>query len=203
MKKVASIRREWYVPAVVYWKHIAKPILIDCFKNDFLRLYKETGFSTPITLKGDGTDEFVLIHDIQKDPVTDYLIHIDFLAVRRDEKVTADIQLVLSGESTVEKLGEWKIQLVRDTIEVEAFPQDLPHNIIIDISKIKTANDVIFVKDLDVWSKVEILDDPEQPVVTVLALAEEVVETPVVEEAATSTDAKKPVAEAKKSEEKK
>jgi large subunit ribosomal protein L25 len=66
--------------------------------------------------------------------------------------------------------------LVKDFIEVEAFPQDLPHDITIDISVIQTMNDTIFVKDLKVSDKVEILDDPEQAIVTVLTMAEEEVE---------------------------
>ncbi|MBQ7616713.1 hypothetical protein IJS64_01690 [bacterium] len=76
------------------------------------------------------------------------------------------------------------MQLVKDVVEVEAFPQDLPHNIEIDISKIETANDVIFVKDLQVSSKVRIVDDAEQPVVTVVELSDEEETTPT-EDAAT------------------
>ncbi|MBR4567800.1 hypothetical protein IKO18_05340 [bacterium] len=77
------------------------------------------------------------------------------------------------------------MQLVKDVVEVEAFPQDLPHNIEIDISKIETANDVIFVKDLQVSSKVRIVDDAEQPVVTVVELSDEE-ETTSTEDAATA-----------------
>jgi hypothetical protein len=69
-----------------------------------------------------------------------------------------------------------KIQLVRDFIEVEAFPQDLPHNIVIDISKIQSINDTIFIKDLEVSDKVKILSDLEEAIVVVLKLAEEEVE---------------------------
>ncbi len=78
---------------------------------------------------------------------------------------------------------------MKDFVEVEAFPQDLPHDITIDISNIKTMNDTIFVKDLKVSDKVRILDDMEQPVITVLTLQEEVEEVPVVAaaEGATAT----------------
>ena len=107
----------------------------------------------------------------------------DFLAVNRNEKVTASVPVVLVGESKVEKLNEGKIQLIKDEVEVEAFPQDLPHNIEIDISKIESINDVIFVKDLEVSSKVRIVDDAEQPIVTVVELSDEE-ETPASEEAA-------------------
>ena len=66
-----------------------------------------------------------------------------------------------------------KIQLVKDVVEVEAFPQDLPHNIEVDLASVESVNDVIFVKDLKVSNKVTILDDGEQPIVTVVELADE------------------------------
>jgi hypothetical protein len=56
---------------------------------------------------------------------------------------------------------------------VEAYPKDLPHNIEVDISKIESVNDVIFVKDLVISDKVRIVDDAEQPVVTVVELSDE------------------------------
>jgi len=172
---------------------------VSCVKNDFIKRYKEAGYSTPITLKGKDIDQMVLIQDIQIDPVTDNLMHVDFLAIKQDEKVKTEVPIVLIGESSVEKLGEGKIQLIKDFIEVEAFPQDLPHNITIDISVIKTMNDTVFVKDLKVSDKVEILDDLEQAVLTVLKLAEEEVEAaPTAAAATTAEGAAAPAAEAGK-----
>ncbi len=180
-KKVKQLRRQDIIPAVIYGKHTKEAILISCNKNEFLKLFKKAWHSTPITITWEWIDQLALIHDIQVDPVTDFLSHIDFLAVSRDEKVTAEIPVILIWESNIEKLWEWKIQLLKDTVEVEAYPQDLPHEIKIDISTIQKMSDVIFVKDLDVWSKVEILEDQEQPMVTVMIFTEEVEEAPAVE----------------------
>lgn len=183
-EKNKDIRKEGNIPAVVYGKHMDKPLTIVCKKNDFIKRFKEAGYSTPLTLEGDGVDQFVLIQDIQQDPVSDVVVHVDFLAVNKNEKVTTEVPLKLIGESPIEKLGEGKIQLLRDFIEVEAFPQDLPHDVQIDISVILKMDDTIFVKDIKLSDKVEILDDPEQPLVTVLKLAEEEIEevAPVVAE---------------------
>jgi len=120
---------------------------------------------------------------MQLDPVSDIVLHVDFLAVKKDEKVSTEVPVILVGEAPVEKLGEGKIQLVKDFVEVEAFPQDLPHDIKIDISVIATLNDVVFVKDLKLSDKVKILDDMEQPILTVVTLAEEVEEEAPVETA--------------------
>ena len=91
---------------------------------------------------------------------------------------------MLVGESQVEKLNQGKIQLVKDTIEVEALPQNLPHSIEVDLSKIETANDVVFVRDLVVAKNVEIIDDLDQPVLTVVELSDEEGESTSTEEAA-------------------
>lgn len=175
--KAYQLLKQWLVPAIVYGKHLKDPIVISCIKNDFLKRYKEAGYSMPITLKWKDVDQMVLIQDIQLDPVTDSLLHIDFLAVNKNEKVRTEVPVVLTGESLIEKLGEGKIQLIKDFIEVEAFPQDLPHNFSIDISAIKTMNDTVFVKDIKVSDKVMILDDMDQVLVTVLKLEEEAAAT--------------------------
>ncbi|MBR2158325.1 hypothetical protein IJ913_02915 [bacterium] len=119
---------------------------------------------------------------MQLDPVTDEVLSVDFLAVNQNEKVKTIVPVILIGESKIEKLNEGKVQLVKDEIEVEAFPQDLPHNIEIDISKIESTNDVIFVKDIEISDKVRIVDDAEQPIVTVVELSDDVEEeTPASE----------------------
>lgn len=179
-EKNSAIRKEGNIPAVIYGKHMDTPLSITCKKNDFIKKFKEAGYSTPLTLEGKDIDQFVLIQDMQLDPVSDVVLHVDFLAVNKNEKVTTEVPVKLIGESPIEKLGEGKIQLLKDFIEVEAFPQDLPHDVQIDISVIVKMDDTIFVKDLKLSDKVEILDDLEQPLVTVLKLTEEVEEAPVV-----------------------
>ena len=171
-KKVKNLRKEGQLPAIVYGKSLENPVLLSCVKNDFIRVYREAGFSTPIQLIG-AIDQLVLLQDMQLDPVSDEVLTVDFLAVNANEKVSASVPVVLIGESKVEKLNEGKIQLVKDVVEVEAFPQDLPHNIEVDLASVESVNDVIFVKDLKVSNKVTILDDGEQPIVTVVELADE------------------------------
>jgi large subunit ribosomal protein L25 len=127
----------------------------------------------------------VLVHDFQLDPVSDVVLHVDFLAVSKTEKVTTEVPVVLFGESLIEKTGEGKIQLIKDFVEVEAFPQDLPHDIKIDISEIKTINDTIFVRDLKFSSKVVVKDDLDQPIITVSSLDDGADETPAPAAAAT------------------
>lgn len=154
------------MPVVVYGKKLDTPVLLKCIKNDFIRIYRAGGYTSPIELTGD-MDQLVMLQAMQLDPVSDEVLSLDFLAVDKNQKVTAHVPVVLVGESKVEKLNEGRLQQVKDTVEVEALPQDLPKTIEVDLSKIETVNDVIFVKDLSVAKNVSIIDDAEQPIVTV------------------------------------
>ncbi|MDR2416273.1 MAG: 50S ribosomal protein L25 [Candidatus Peribacteria bacterium] len=198
-KKVKNLRKSGLVPAVVYGKH-KESQTISCLKNDLLKVYKTAGYTTPVELTGE-IDQLVLIHSFQLNPVTDEIITADFLAVSRTEKVSASVPVVVIGESPLEKLNEGRVQLVKDTVEVEAFPQDLPHQIEIDASLLTTISDVIFVKDLKVSNKVEVLDDGELPVVTIALLSDEGEEEETPTETTTDDVTVSPDTEANKSEE--
>ena len=189
-KKVKNLRAQGLVPAVVYGKHVeAEPI--SCVKNDLLKVYRAAWYSTPVELTGD-VDHLILINSLQLDPVSDEIISADFLAVSRTEKVAAKIPVVTFGESQLEKLNEGKIMLIKDEVEVEALPQDLPSKFEVDISVLETVNDVFFVKDLKVSNKVTILDDPELPILTVSVLEDE---EPAAEEGGEAAAAEAPKAE--------
>jgi large subunit ribosomal protein L25 len=147
-KKLKNVRKEDQVPCVVYGKYIDAPMSLMCQKQEFIKAYKSAGYSMPLTLKGDGIEQLVLIHDIQVDPVTDYVLHVDFLTLKQGQKVETEVQIILQGVAPIEKLGLGKVQLVKNAVSIEAFPKDLPHDIKVDISSLTTVNDVIFVKDL-------------------------------------------------------
>ena len=170
-KKVKNLRAQGLIPAVIYGKHIEAQS-VSCVKNDLLKIYRTAWYSTPIELTGD-VNHLVLINSLQLDPVSDEIISADFLAVSRTEKVSAKIPVVTFWESQLEKMNEWKIMLVKDEVEVEALPQDLPNKFELDISVLETVNDVFFVKDLKVSDKVTVLDDPELPVLTVSVIEDE------------------------------
>ena len=192
-KKVKNLRAQGLVPAVIYGKHV-KAESISCVKNDLLKVYKACWYSTPVELTGD-VDHLVLINSLQLDPVSDEIISADFLAVSRTEKVSAKIPVITFWESQLEKLNEGKIMLIKDEVEVEAFPQDLPSKFEVDISVLETVNDVFFVKDLKVSDKVTILDDPELPILTVSVLSDDESTEDAWSDGSASTETEAPKAE--------
>ncbi len=168
-KKVNNIRKQGFVPGIVYGKHIKTPVAVQFEKNVFLKTYRASGVSTPIDLTGDNK-ELVLIHHIDTDPVTDVVLHVDFLAVKADEKVRASVAISLIGQAPAEKEGVGRVQLVKDHVMVEALPRDLPHDITVDVSTLVTLQDGVFVSDLKLGDKVTVLDDADQPVVAIVEI---------------------------------
>lgn len=185
-KDVKKLRRDGQIPAIIYGKHMDNSISITCDKNEFVKLYKKAWSSTPITLIGEGVDEMVLIHNYQLDPVTDVAIHVDFLALTKWEKVSAEVSIVMTGdeESLVVKSGDGNIQLVKDSLAIEALPKDLVKEIEVNVSHIEDVSEAIFVKDLKLPTGVEVKDDIEQIVVSVLDLKKQAAAEKAAEEAA-------------------
>jgi large subunit ribosomal protein L25 len=167
-KKVKGLRKEGVIPAVVYGKHLDQSLHISIEKLPLLRAYESAGMSTPVEIHGDGINQLVLFHRLQLNPVTDRLMHVEFLAVSKDEKVSAEVPLVLIGISPFEKSGEWRVQLVMQSVQVTAFPLDLPHDIQIDISVIEHEGQVLHISDLKVSDKIHIDEDAEAPILTAL-----------------------------------
>ncbi len=174
-KKVKTLRREWLIPAVIYGKGM-ETINITCNKNDFVKLYRKGWVSTPITLKWDGVDQMVLIHDYQLDPVLDIATHVDFLAIKKGEKVETEVPLNITGESSIEKSWEGRVQQLKDTVHIEAIPSKLPKELVLDISKIESKDDVLFIKDLELPEWVEVKDADDVALATVAVLSGDVEE---------------------------
>lgn len=190
-KNNRKFRKEGKIPATVYSKHLEKPISIFCEKNEFVKLYRKAGHSTPIELTWKDIDELALIYDYQLDPVSDAVIHVDFLWIKKWVKVAAEVSIIMKWDelSPLVKSGDANIDLVKDNLEIEALPKDLPKEIVIDVSTIDDLNTVLFVKDLNLPKWVLSLEDWELPVITVVDLkklaAQEEAKEKAAEEAAT------------------
>ena len=167
-QKVKTLRKAGLVPAVVYG-HDFKPLSIQVPVKELERVYAEAGESTVVYLNVNGQDHPTIIHDIVRDAVSDKFLHADFYKVRLDEKINAKIQLNFVGESpAVKGLGGILVKNISE-IEVEGFPQDLPHQIDVDIAGLAELKSQILVKDLKVSSKLEVKVDVE----SIVALIQE------------------------------
>ncbi|HHX58189.1 MAG TPA: 50S ribosomal protein L25 [Candidatus Moranbacteria bacterium] len=173
LKLVANLRnkgekRDGMIPAILYGRGIENKVLwID--ENSFIKLEREAGRSVLVDLEVEGEKNRVLIHDFQKDPLTDNFIHVDFYQVRMDEEIEANVEVIFEGESpAVKELGGVLLKTV-DEVLVRCLPADLPKEIKVDLSGLKTFDDRVFVKDLNISDKVKIDLDGETVVASVAA----------------------------------
>lgn len=146
-KSLENLRQKGFLPAVIYGHNFdSLPIQVDL--KEFEKAYSLAGESSLIYVKIDDKIVPAIINDVSRNAVSDKLIHADFYKVNLNEKITATVQLVFVGESlAVKDLAGILVKNINE-IEVEALPQDLPHEITVDISVLRSFSDHIFVKDL-------------------------------------------------------
>ena len=167
-KRVNRLRRDGVLPGVVFGGH-KDSTNVQTDQREFERGYKRWGNTTLMTLEGlaDG-EQSVLIHDVTRSTLTGRLLHVDFLRVSLTEKVHAEVPLHFVGESPAVKGGGVLVH-AKSEINVEAFPQDIPHAIEVDLSGLLEIDDSLYVRDLKVdTSKVEVLDEADELLVRVV-----------------------------------
>ena len=163
---VKALRRQGVLPGVLYGKGL-ESLNLQIPLKDFSGVLKSAGESTLVYLNLVGKTYPTIIHDVVYDPVTDEVLHADFYKVRLDEKIKAMVQASFVGESpAVRDLGGIFIRNVNE-LEVEALPQDLPHEITVDISNLKNFGDQILVKDIKLESGVKLTASEDEIVGTV------------------------------------
>ncbi|MBN2198025.1 50S ribosomal protein L25 [Candidatus Wolfebacteria bacterium] len=203
-KKVKNLRKENLIPAELYG-HGRENIHLSVPSKEFSKILKEVGENAILKLKLEGDKDFnVLINDFQKNSLTDKISHIDFQEVKMDEKITTSIPLEFIGEApAVKEKGGILVKAMQE-IELTAFPADLPRSIKIDLAKIINIGESIYVKDIDIPEKVELLVDSKTVIATVTEMEKEEIEkTPItVEKVKVEGEEKKEKEEDNKNEEK-
>lgn len=178
------LRKKGQLPAVLYGPGMNN-ILLELNHRLFEKVYEEAGESSLVSLKikGEKRPYQVLIHDIQRDPLTGDFIHVDFYQPSLEKKIEVNIPFEFFGESeAVKNLGGTLVKNVPE-IRVRALPQDLPHQIRVNIEKLKTFEDHIKISDLEIPQGVEILKDSQEIVASVVppTKVEEELEKPIEE----------------------
>ena len=168
-KKAKLLRNKGYVPAVLYGYGL-KSASVAVETIPFEKVWKEAGETSLVSLQlEDGSRRTVLIHDVSRDILRGNPLHADFYAVRMDRVLEADIPLVFTGEAdAVETLNGVLVKVVHE-LPIRALPKDLPHEISVDISALRTFEDQIFVRDIPLPEGVELRVEPDQVVALVEA----------------------------------
>src|SRR4030042_3948438 len=181
-KKVRFLRRQGIIPANIYGHRIASTA-INVDAKSLKHLLAHAGMTDLISLKMDDSKNplRVLVREVQRNPINDDLLHVDFYQVRMDEKIKADVPIVFVGEAPVlKKVKNSSVLHLIDSLPIEALPDDLPHSLEVDVSGLEELDSTITEKHLHLGDRITLLSDPEQMAVKVIeARKEEVIEVPV------------------------
>lgn len=166
--KPKDLLKSGLIPGIVYG-HGTENMSIQIAKKEFTNIFKEAGESSLLNLKVDGKVlGNVIINDYQTDPLTDEIIHFDLHKVRMDEKIITNVNIIIVGEAPAVKNFGGVLVVGHDSIEIKCLPQDLIHEIDLDISILTALDDMIRVKDLKLSSAVEVLSEEEDVLVSVV-----------------------------------
>lgn len=190
-EKGEKVREQGQLPAVVYGAgKEATSIVLNL--PEFLKLYKESGDSSLIDLTIDGNNVGkVLSQEVQYDPVSDRIIHVDFRLIDMNKSLTTKVALHYIGESPAVKGSGGTMVTNLFEVEVQCLPKDLVSHIDVDISALKTFDDVIKVKDLVLPDGIKVSAPHGDALVAKAQQAITEEEIKAMEEAAKSVDVSK------------
>jgi large subunit ribosomal protein L25 len=168
--EIRRLRMEEKTPAVVYSKgEDAVALQVDeriLYKN----LLYIHGRNAVVTLDVEGDvkgKRHVLIQEIQKDPVVERVLHVDFLEIELDQTCDFSVPLRFTGVARGVDVGG-ELQVSRDTVTLRGCPLDVPDEIVADITTLDRGGEGLSYADLDIPEQVEMLNDPATVCVTVL-----------------------------------
>ena len=170
---LGAYRREGKIPAVVYGHGIQSvSVLMD--KQEFLKHLKAEGKGSLLDLKIASDEPVkVILQDLQKHTLTQEYLHLDFYRIRMDEKMRVKVLLIFTGEAPAVKTGGVLVK-AKDHVEIECLPKDLISSIAVDLSSLSELRASIKVRDLSVGSGISIIGNPDDIIVTIAEIKEDI-----------------------------
>ena len=158
------LRKAGSIPAVMY-NDKGEATMLEVNEVEFNKVWRTITPTTSINLVVDGKENLALIKDAEYNIRTDSVLHADFFVPAADEKLVMNLRIHFSGTPAGVLKGGFKKER-NNKIKIKAVIGDLPETYVADISKINVS-EALRVKDLNLGDKVEVLTDPELPLVTV------------------------------------
>jgi large subunit ribosomal protein L25 len=164
-RPAGRLRREGRLPGVVYGLgEESVSVTVNAHQLGTI-LSSKSGANTLITLQIDGRDQLALARQIQRDAVKGSLVHVDFVRVRADQTIQAEVRLDLQGEAEGVSNGGMLEQLMH-TLTVEGKPGQLPNEIAHDVSALELG-DQLHVGDIKVPAGIIVVNDAEELIATI------------------------------------
>jgi large subunit ribosomal protein L25 len=198
-KKVRFLRREGITPANIYG-HGVDSLSVQVATHDLAHAIKVAGRNTMLQLHVEGEKNVrpVFVHHVQRDPLNDDLLHVDFYQVSMKEKIRLEVPIVVVGEAPAVDVYHGILLQNTTSVAIEGLPGEMPPYIEVDVSGLAEIDDTIHIKDLPVSDALTLLVDPELVVVKVSPPR---VEEVVAEEEVEAAEVTEEEAKAEKAEE--
>ncbi|KNA92781.1 50S ribosomal protein L25/general stress protein Ctc [Gordonia sp. w5E2] len=154
-------RRAGNVPAVLYG-HGTDPQHLNLPARDFATILRNNGTNAVLDLDIEGTSQLALTKQIDIHPIRNYIEHVDLLVIKRGEKVTVEVTIVVEGDAAPGTL----VTQDANTVEIEADALSIPEQIVVDVEG-KEVGTSVHASDLVLPEGVELITDPETLIVAV------------------------------------
>ncbi|OAQ20580.1 50S ribosomal protein L25/general stress protein Ctc [Thermosulfurimonas dismutans] len=170
-----KLRRQGLIPAILYGPQ-TDPLPLAAKVNELKRiLQRHRGesliFNLTVVDNGNTSQRMALIKELQYHPVTDEIIHADFYEIRMDRPVEVDVPIKVVGKAKgVEKGG--LLELIMREITVSCLPNQIPDSIEVDVTELDIG-DTLHVRDLTPPEGMKFVEDPDEPVVTIIEVEAE------------------------------
>lgn len=173
-KQVKQLRRQGWVPGVMYG-HSFDPLSVQFEEPSLRGVLSQVSGSQLVRIKVEGRKqpEMALVRDVQRDCIRGTLLHVDFYRVKMTERLTAEVPLVIVGESPVVERQEGVVLYGISAVEVECLPGDLVDGIEVDLSDLIESDQALYVRDLAIPAGLELLTDPDEVIARVVLVREE------------------------------
>ena len=164
------LRRSGIVPGVVYGKGEGSTN-VQVEAKTFETLYRAAGKTSVVKFRLPGASRATsgFIKSVQRHPLTGNAIHVDYYLVNLNVEMEVDVPLVFTGEApAVEETGGTLLHNL-SSIHVKALPADIPHEVVVDVSVLRSLDVAIHVRDLNLnRDLVQVMSDGETLVATVV-----------------------------------
>ncbi len=183
-RKVRFLRRQGITPVHLFG-HNVESVALQCDTAQLKRVLAQTGQTKLISLKLDKARKprNVVVREVQREPLTGELLHVDFYQVSMTEKIKVEVPIVPIGEAPALKLKENFLIQELNSLSVECLPDEIPNSVELDLASLTEVKQAIHVRDITLDEGITVLNNPEQLVVKigtrrVEKLVEEEVEAP-------------------------
>ena len=171
-KKLRKLRKEGLIPANIYGPDFKSTAISVIFK-EFVRVYKIARETGVIQIVLDKKELPVLIKQMQKHPVENIILHVDFRKIDLTQKLETNVPIRVIGQSEAVNQKNGVLLTLTENLKIEALPQDIPQSIEIDISSLREIGQETKVADLPKSSLYQIKDPLEKVIVSVVLHKEE------------------------------